>query len=149
MVHVVQGTPGRRALAASQHVARYCRPRDIGSDGKPIPAAFLLRPGEEYLSTNWLEHFHDSDRQIQIAGVRRALTDKGFRVNRTGVFTVLNVGAAADACLTRLNLEIAFITLGEFHDPSHTGIFGYTERNTDAADLLAKSVNPNDIHRAV
>ena len=37
---------------------------------------------------------------------------------------------------------------GEPHDPSHAGIFGYTEYNTDVAALLAQSVGPDEIHPA-
>ena len=74
--------------------------------------AFLLRAGEEYLSTNWLEHFHPADRDVQLAGVRQTLRDKGFRVAPTGHFGVLNVGDAVDRCRQNLNLGIRFITLG-------------------------------------
>ncbi len=74
------------------------------------------------------------------AGVRKALTDKGFQVSRGAAFAVLNVGAATAACKSELNLDIQVIALGETHDPSHAGIFGYTEHNTDAAATLARQV---------
>lgn len=148
MVHVVQGIPGRRALADSQHVARYCRPRDIGSDGIPIPTAFRLRPGEEYLSTNWLEYFHDSERSTQINGVRRALSGKGFRVSRNAAFAVLNVGSTTAQCGNTLNIDIQFVALGESHDPSHTGIYGYVAQNAAVAELLAGLVNPREVYPA-
>ena len=137
----------RRKLSAQHNVARYCRSRDI-ANGIVARSAFLLRPGEQYLSTNWLEYFHDSHRQTQIAGVQQALADKNFRVSRTASFAVLNAGTAVNACKTGLNLDIEIITLGEPHDLSHAGIFGYAEYNADAADLLAKSVNANEIHPA-
>ena len=143
---MVQGRPGRRELAPSHHVARYCRPRDVRDDGAVSPAAFELRPGEAYLSTNWLEYFHDSDRQSQISGVRRALADKGFRIRPSAAFAVLNVGEATTACQTDLNGNIRFIALGESHDPSHTGIFGYTMDDTNIAAVLAKMVR--EVHPA-
>ena len=145
---MVQGEPGRRALGPSHNVARYCRPRDVRDDGAVSPAAFELRPGEAYLSTNWLEYFHDSDRPTQIAGVRQALTDKGFQVRRAARFAVLNVGVAVAACSDQLNLAIQFVVLGESHDPSHTGIYGYTASHALAAAALAESVSPNEIHPA-
>ena len=117
-------------------------------NGIPRENAFRLRPGEEYLSTNWLEYFHESHRQTQIAGVRQALADKNFRVSGTASFAVLNVAAAVNSCKAGLNLDIEVIALGEPHDPSHTGIFGYTEYNTDVAALLAQSVSPNEIYPA-
>ena len=100
----------------------------------------MLRPGEEYLSTNWLEHFHDSDRQAQIAGVHRALTDKGFQVRRNAAFAVLNVGVATTACKNDLNIDILVVALGESRDPSHAGIYGYVAGDTNTAATLARQV---------
>lgn len=145
---MVQGELGRRELSPSHHIARYCRRRDVRNNGAVPPAAFELRPGEEYLSTNWMEYFHESHRQTQIAGVRETLAEKNFRVSRTASFVVLNIGVAVNACKTGLNLDIDVIALGQPHDPSRAGIFGYTEHNTDAAAQLAASVSPNEIHPA-
>ena len=110
--------------------------------------AFLLRAGEEYLSTNWLEHFHPADRDIQLAGVRQTLRDKGFRVAHTGHFGVLNVGDAVDRCRQNLNLEIRFINLGEAHDLSHTGIYGLAADKARAAQALAQAVSPAEVYPA-
>ena len=145
---MVQGGPVSIALSHSDHIARYCRPRDIRSDGRPLRDAFLLRPGELYLSTNWLEYFHNSERQSQIAGVHRALADKGFHVRASASFAVLNVGVTIVVCKNALNLDIQILTLGEPHDPSHTGIYGCPPENTDAATLLAKSVALNEMYSA-
>ena len=139
--------PQRHDLSGHHHFTRHCRRRDI-ADGIVARSAFLLRSGEEYLSTNWLEHFHDADRQVQIAGVRQALTDKGFRVRRTAAFAVLNVGAIITAYKNDLDSDIQIVTLGDAHDPSHTGIFGYTEYDTDVAALLARQVSPGEVHPA-
>ena len=145
---MVQRAAGRRELAPSQHIACYCRPRAIREDGTLAPAAFRLRPGEEYLSTNWLEYFHDADRQSQIAGVQQALTDKGFQIRRTASFAVLNVGAAVVRCKDARDIAIQFVALGEAQDPSHTGIYGYTTENAAVASLLATLVAPNEVYPA-
>ena len=137
---MVQGRSTGIELAYSHHVARYCRRRRLRSDGRPLRDAFLLRFGEEYLSTNWMEYFRDSERLAQIAGVLQSLVDKGFRASRTASFAVLNVGAAITTCKNDSDLDIQIIALGETHDPSHAGIFGYTEHNTDAAATLARQV---------
>ena len=136
---------GRRDLSNRHNVARYCRKRDV-ANGIVARSAFLLRTGEPYLSTNWLEHFHDSDRRSQISGVGQALADKGFRVSAAGAFAVLNVGDATDACRAELNRNIQFTVLGEPHDPSHAGIFGYTMADTNIAAVLAKMVR--EVHPA-
>ncbi len=143
---MVQSTLGHRALEDSHHVARYCRPRDIGNDGRPVPAAFYLRSGEEYLSTNWLEVFHDSERSLQIAGVLQALSDKGFRVSRNSAFATLNVGTTIAQCRNDLNVDIQSVALGESHDPSHTGIYGYVAQNSEVAELLASLVSPQEVY---
>ena len=134
---MVQREFSRGEIAPAHHVARYCRGRDIRNDGTVSPVAFELRPGEAYLSTNWLEYFHENDRQAQISSVRQALTGKGFRVRANGAFAILNVGGATSTVRKTRNLAISFISLGESHDPSHTGIFGYTTDDTDTAATLA------------
>ena len=131
-----------RNLSFEHNVARYCAPRNI-VDGRPIPEAFDLRAGETFLSTNWLEHFHPSDRQLQISGVRRALEGKGFRVNRNGGFAVLNVGVATQAVSSA---GLKFVPLGQTSDPSHVGVFGIPENRADIAVALAKSVR--ELHPA-
>ena len=89
------------------------------------------------MSVNWLEHFHESDREIQISGVRNALADKGFQVNRNGRFAVLNVGVVIRQVGNR---PLRFIRLGTPGDPSHIGIFGYTPGDYITAAALANSV---------
>ena len=108
----------------------------------------MLRPGEEYLSTNWLEHFHPADRAVQLTGVRQTLRDKGFRVAHTGHFGVLNVGNAVARCQQELNVEIRFITLGDARDPSHTGIYGLAGNEEDVALELAQAVDPAEVYPA-
>ena len=54
---MVQRQAGRHEFPPEHHIARHCRPRDFGATGLLLDSAFELRPGEEYLSTNWLEFF--------------------------------------------------------------------------------------------
>ena len=100
------------------------------------------------MSANWLEHFHPADREVQLAGVRQTLRDKGRDVRRTAFFLALNVGEAVDRCRQELNGEIRFVRLGEPHDPSHTGIYGMVGNETKAAQLLAQSVRPAEVYPA-
>lgn len=125
-----------RNLTPEHNVARYCAPRNI-VNGRPIPDAFNLRTGEAFLSTNWLEYFHPSDRRLQTFGVQRALEGKGFRVNRNGGFAILNVGNTTQ---TVSGANLSFVLLGQTGDPSHTGVFGIPDEDADIAVALAKSV---------
>ena len=75
-----------------------------------------------------------------------------MRVKRTvqrGEFiAVLNIGSATVSCNSHLGIDLQFITQGGIDDPSHTGIFGYTDDdNAKVALELAKSVNPSDVYR--
>ena len=131
-------------LRFNHNVARYCRPRWV-VNGIVSRDAFLMRQGEPFLSTNWLEHFHQADRMIQISGVRAALTGKGFSIHPNGGFAILNVGVATYRVLYFHHVPLGFRTLGQPGDPSHAGIFGYGHssvdpKSNDVAQSLAASV---------
>jgi len=115
----------------------------------PTSEAFLLREGEEFLSTNWLEYFHESERVAQLEGVKQALTNKGFQIGSTAFFAVSNVGSAISICRDYLALDIFFSTTGELADPSHTGIYGYVSLNACTAALIAASASPNEVYPAI
>ena len=100
------------------------------------------------MSANWLEHFHPADREVQLAGVRQTLRDKGFQLSRAGRFAALNGGDAVDQCRQRLSMEIRFINLGAAHDPSHTGIYGLAADPARAGQVLAQSVLPAEVYPA-
>ena len=106
-----------------------------------------MRPSETYLSTNWLEYFHPVERDSQIAGVLAALSRK-LSLSHTGKVAVLNVGNSAAVCQRRAGVSIRCMVLGDARDPSHTGIFGYSEptQNARVATLLANSVGPDALY---
>ena len=133
-------------LLPEHNVARYCGPRKI-INGTVGYDAFLLRTGEDFLSTNWLEYFHPADRQFQVVAVQTALESKGFRVSRNGGFAILNAGTAVQRVYDDCNVLLNFRPLGQAGDPSHTGIFGYGADDTDVAESLSNLVQ--EVHPAV
>ena len=135
-------------LSPHENVARHRRPRDIDENGILSSNAFLLRNAESYVSVNWLEYFHPSDRAIQLTAVRRSLIEKGRTVKSNDLLIVLNVGVATERCKAKLGLDLGFITLGEPDDPSHTGIYGIRGNIVNAASELAASVSPAEIYTA-
>ena len=144
-----------RKLSSNHNVARYCGPKSLrGTDGLPSRDAFLLRTIhgnlEEYLSTNWLEHFHQSERPIQLAGVRQSLS-RNLTLSRNGKLAVLNIGASTALCKSKAQVDIQFRTTGEPDDPSHTGIYGYNKptRNAKVATVLADAVKANEVYPAL
>ena len=134
---------GNIELLPDHNLARYCRPRNIAG-GVLSSDAFTLRDGERFLSTNWLEYFHDTDRAIQMSGVRASLAGKGFDIRPGGGFAVVNI-QLANQSVTRVQLR--FLLLGQRNDPSHAGIFGYTASDIDVAGDLAESVR--ELHPAI
>lgn len=141
----------RRELSPNHNVARYCRPKSIRpSDGLPSRDAFLLRPREEYLSTNWLEYFHESERDVQLGNVRNLLSGK-LALASNGRLAILNVAVAVALCQSKEQVHVRFFVLGDRDDPSHTGIYGYAERNKNArvAAVLASAVKPDEVYPAL
>ena len=124
-------------LLPEHNLARYCRPRTV-SGAILSPDAFLPRVGEQFLSTNWLEYFHKSDRRVQISGVHAVLARKNFDIRVNGRFAVLNVGEASRQVQP---VPLKFALLGQDNDPSHAGIFGYTSGDIDIASDLVESVH--------
>ena len=103
------------------------------------------------MSTNWLEHFHASDRQAQMLEIRAELARK-FRIDADGRFAILNVGQTTYRSLRFCNVPLRFQVLGQTHDPSHTGVFGYGPASVDSkANDVARSLAASvlELHPAV
>ena len=130
------------------HVSRYCRPSSIGDDGLPVPDVFKLRPGESYLSVNWLEYFGSADLSAAIVHVREAFRVKGFRLAAQGQFAILGVGRtkAAVVRITGVLPRIERIPTGG--DASHAGIFLSAVNSLEVAVALKSLIGNDDIHPA-
>ena len=128
------------------HVSRLCGGSHMREDGTVSASAFKLRPGEAYLSINWLEHLALPDRQAEIAEVRRVLAAKRA-IGPTARLAILNVGIACKA--VRLNgpdqrllrlLHEPEVDSNRPADPSHSGIYGVSEDDNTVPVLLAASI---------
>ena len=134
-------------LSDNDHVSRYCKPSTV-EHGIPMPAAFLPRPNEEYLSVNWFEFFGEPTLCAAVDRVRRVFAQKGYDVVPNGRFAVLNIGAAKTAAYENVGraLRIDHLPLGDDH--SHAGILGYTSNDLAVATELAALVTQQDVHQA-
>lgn len=109
----------------------------------------MLRPADEYLSTNWLECTGAQSRADQLAIVREHLTNKGRKLTALGRLAVLHLQTVFD--YVRSSAPDARV-LSAHHepilppDPSHTGIYGYTTDDELIADLIAQVVQ--EVHNA-
>ena len=113
-------------LLPEHSVARYCRPTyDVKAESSSSDA-FILRLDEQFLSTNWLEYFHDSDRQVQMFRCKtlplptRALTS----ISVNGRFASSERRLLKSAAFN--DVELRFVLLGQASDPSHVGIYSDT-----------------------
>ena len=117
----------------------------LDDDGYPEYTAFLPREGEGDLSTNWMEYFNRSSCEETFQSVRGAMRDKRFRVARTSVFAVVNVGAVKDAVSGLDDRAGTRRTVSVQRDPrdgdeSHAVILGFTSQDEAVADAIRRVV---------
>ena len=140
--------PGPR-IPHTDHVSRLCGESKCDDDGRPMGSAFMLRRDEPYLSVNWLESTDASSRAEQLAAVRRHLTDKGLKLPAKGRLAVLHLLTAFDHVRSRAPDSRELTAHHEPeppHDPSHAGIYGYSDADDLIADLIAEAVQ--EAHQA-
>ena len=140
--------PGPR-IPDTDHVSRFCGESKCDDDGRLLGSAFMPRRGEPYLSVNRLESTGASNRAEQLAAVRRHLTDKEINLPAKGRLAVLHLLTVFDHVRStapdRRNLT-AHHEPEPPHDPSHAGIYGYSDEDDLIADLVAEAVQ--ETHQA-
>ena len=139
----------RVLLPDEHHVSRYCRPTAVGRDGLPTAAAFEMKPGEEYLSVNWLEYFETPDLGAAVERVREAFRRKRYRVRSNGRFAVVNVGAALTAVADAVGRRGRVDHIPLEDDESHAGLFGYAADDLAVAVELRALIRLEHVHAAI
>ena len=91
-------------IPGQDSIARWCRRRYV-DEGVPKVSAFYPRPGESYLSGNWLQYYSE-DRDIAITKIR---DHTSLTLHKDDRFVVLEVEQILDA-----------MTIGGGHNPSVT-----------------------------
>jgi hypothetical protein len=113
-------------------------------NGRPVGDAFMLRPGEPYLSVNWLENTGGLPRSKQLEIIRTHLTDKKMTLTAKGRLAVLHLQTVFDhvKSSTPDSRRLAAHHEPEApHDPSHSGIYGYGTEDQLVADLMAEAID--------
>lgn len=130
----------------ADHVTRLCGGSHIREDGTIAATAYKPRPGETYLSVNWLEFFADKDREAALAEVRRALAAKRT-IGSTSRLAISNVGGLRDfvrqESAARTELTVRHEPENDpdrLYDPSHSGIYGIPEDDMAVPELIASNV---------
>ena len=132
-------------LRDEHHVVRYIRPTLVWEDGSVDGSAFRLRAGENGLSINWIEHFGDQTKALQLEQIRRL---SRITMRPRGRLAELNVGTTKRKTRDAASLRFERRPLSEERhyaaDPSHCEIFGLPDRESPQAalvgDLIASSV---------
>ena len=78
-------------LPDSDNVTRLCGLAQLNEAGHPTATAFMPRPGESFLSVNWLEYLQLPNRSEEIIEVLRVLGTKR-KVPAQAKLALLNVG---------------------------------------------------------
>ena len=134
------------------HMARLCGGSHLREDGTIAATAFKPRPGETYLSVNWLEFLALADRTAEIEEIARVLASKRT-VGATARLAVLNVGQARETVRAKSHNNVMLSVLhepetepGRPQDPSHAGLYGVPADDNTVPELLAVAVL--DVHQA-
>jgi hypothetical protein len=105
----------------AHHISRFCKASQV-EDGKVQAVAFMLRPGEPYLSVNWLEYLGCTNRDDEIAEMRRVYSKF---TGQTAKIAILNVGNVRENVLKKSpdarNLSVRHSPLED--DGSHSAIY--------------------------
>ena len=131
-------------LPDQDHVARYCKPSSIGTDGLPKVAAFELRERDSSLSVNWIEYF-GRDRQFSLQEIRQVIQ---ITLRPSGRFAVLGVAVAKEAVIAGGGSSPEVFSSPHDDDPSHVSVSGYTIDDFDVAVELKALVSQQDVHPA-
>ncbi len=137
-----------RPLPDEDHVARYCKPSSVDTQGRPMASAFALREGEDHFSANWLEYFDERDQGKAVARVRQALRKKGYRLRPNGRLAVLDVGFVKAAVQDGVGLALDIRHCPLDDDDSHAGIFGYGPGDLAVAIEMQALAGLDDGHGA-
>ncbi len=132
------------SLPDQDHVARYCKPSAMGTDGLPKVAAFELRERDATLSVNWLEYF-GPDQDSSIQDIRQVVR---ITLRPNGRFAVLGVAAVKEAVIAGGGRSPMLFSTPQEDDPSHASIGGYTSDDFQVAVELKALVSQQDLYVA-
>jgi len=124
----------------SHHIGRYCKSSTV-DNGQIQATAFMLRKDEESLSVNWLEFLNCSNREQEIAELRKIYFSK-LSVGARARIAILNVGKVREEVLKESpdgrNLEVLHDPVSD--DPSHSGIYNLRYDDELIAELILETV---------
>jgi len=136
-----------RNLTVEDHheCSRLCKVGARHSDGRIDGEAFRLKEGEPYLSLNCVD-FHDGDLRVERIDDLRKVIIKNFTI-RTQLLALFEAGSTIE--FVRENSEDDRVLTIEHHweeeNHSHCGAHGFIFGEEIIADLLAETVEPENV----
>ena len=128
-------------LPDGDNVVRYCPKGKQTEDCQPAVTAFYLnKEADDGLSVNWIEYFRLPKLSEALVGVRLAMIGKGYTLRKSGLFALINVGAARRAARKNHNrqLQIKHDPIPDQSDYSHSIVVGYRTKNDIQFALVLK-----------
>lgn len=95
---------------------------------------------------NWLEYYDESDLYKSLDCVRKAFRKKEFSTSKRGRYVILKVSEIQSLFLILSIEEYRIEHLPSAKDPSHCGIFGYSESDKTIALRIAELATLADMH---
>ena len=132
----------------ADHVARYCSPRKLESDGTPAPGA--SRPGTATTDAGLSAGLSASGGSVDdnIPHVRAELR-RHYETGESGGLAALNVGMAKRAVRETREVDISVRRDPLDGHRSHACVGGYRANNGDVATTLSEMVGEHDMHSTV
>lgn len=124
----------------AHHIGRYCSGTRLTENGCAAPTAFHLRPGEPYLSVQWLEYLSQEDRDRAVREATAAMA-RNMRLGSTAKIAVLNVGQACNYVHDTAGYSIRVLHKPEQNNEAHSGIHDTGQNEMVIAELLAEKVS--------
>ena len=124
-------------LPTEDHIARYCS-AIYTNEGEIMATAFMLKPTEDYLSVNWIEHLKCINRENEIAMLRNIYKTKNLK-GKAAKIGVMKVGDVLDRIIPR-NPKIEIRHNPAPPDLSHSGIFNLEHDDLAVAELIRQTL---------
>lgn len=124
-------------LPSQDHTARYFPRSKLLEDGSVSAVAFYLRPGESYVSVEWLECLNQPTRRREIRAVCDIMARK-LNVRPSAGIAVTRVGEVCAHVAEGSGFKIRFVSEPEPDDFAHSGIYATDQDEMMITELIAE-----------
>lgn len=129
----------------TDHITRFCRPKQVDENGQIQGSAFILREVDEGLSVNWLEKLNCSNRGDEIVEIRNVYYSTFNSIGARARLAVLNVGGVRNkvrsGTMDNRNLEVVHTPIVDTDETdTHSEIHNMRPDHELIAELILEAV---------